>query len=133
MTTPLKVKRRTINNYAETIDVNWDCPRQTRVSCRPPYWYLNWPPNLKHSLIVVKLFMGAGGGGGGERESVRVCVCVRACMHPCTNGSEVCTWFHWRLGGLQILLLIGIYFLRHYFFLAFQFNNKTASTKHQVN
>ena len=82
MTTPLKVKRRTINNYAETIDVNWDCPRQTRVSCRPPYWYLNWPPNLKHSLIVVKLFMGAGGGAV-ERGRVYVCVCVcaRACTH----------------------------------------------------
>lgn len=30
MTLPLKVKRSTINNYAEMIDVNWDYQRQTR-------------------------------------------------------------------------------------------------------
>ena len=122
MTLPLKVKRSPINNYAETIDINWDCPRQTGMCCQPPYWYLNWPPNLKHSSIMVKLFM--------WREYMFVCVRVCARLHWWTNESEVCAWFPWRSRASNILFLIGIYFLRHYFFSTF---SKTASIKHQVN
>lgn len=127
MTLPLKVKRSTINNYAETIDVNWNCRRQTGMCCQPPYWYLNWPPNLKHALIMAKLFM--------QRECVCVCACACVCarLHWCTNESEVCAWFPWRSRALNILFLIGIYFLRHYFFSTFQCSNKTASIKHLVN
>lgn len=52
------------------------------------------------------------------------------CVHVCVSvyESEVCTWFCWMLGGLGILLLIGVCFLR-YFFSDYQFSNKNCFNK----